>query len=66
MAAGLKIDHDDALVGGESILLDGAEVGTVNSPVYSHRMEASLALVHIAPHASMPGTNVTVAGDDAT
>lgn len=46
--AGLIIEHNDSLVGGEQILLKNKEViGTVNSPCWSARMEKSLALAHI-------------------
>ena len=60
---GIEVDHDDALGGGEALLLDGVEVGVVNSPAYSHRMGKSLALVHLAPNASAPGTKLQVKGD---
>jgi aminomethyltransferase len=37
----------DLLEGGAKLLSNGEEVGTVNSPAYSHRMRKSLALVHL-------------------
>lgn len=37
------------LEAGARLLLNGEEVGIVNSPAYSHRMKKSLALVHLAP-----------------
>ena len=43
----LDIDHNEALVGGETLWIDGQEVGVVNSPCYSNRMKKSLALAHI-------------------
>lgn len=61
--AGIVADHDDALAGGESLTLGGANVGVVNSPAYSHRMKKSLALVHVSPDASAPGTKLRVEGD---
>lgn len=64
LAAGICVDHDDALVGGESLLLDGKEVGVVNSPCWSHRLNKSLALVHLQPAASRPGTRLQVSSDD--
>ena len=64
VAAGISIDHNDALVGGESLLLDGAEVGTLNSPAYSHRLGKSLALVHLSKAAAAPGTRLIVSSDD--
>jgi aminomethyltransferase len=60
---GVSIDHDDALVGGETLWLAGQEVGVVNGPVWSHRMNKSLALVHLKPEASSPGTKLDVRGD---
>jgi aminomethyltransferase len=64
LAAGISIDHNDALVGGESLKLDGVEVGVINSPCWSHRLNKSLALVHLQPAASQPGTQLEVSGDD--
>lgn len=61
--AGIVVDHDDALAGGEALLLDGKEVGVVNSPGYSHRMKKSLALVHLTPAAAAVGTGLEVRGD---
>lgn len=66
LQTGLVIDHDDAIVGGETVRVGGADVGTVNSPVYSHRLAKSLALGHVAPAASAPGTAVEIVGEDAT
>lgn len=60
---GLDIDHGEALAGDEKVMLDGAEVGVVNSPVWSHRMGKSLALGHIAAAHSAPGTKVRIEGD---
>ena len=45
----LDIDHSDMVDGGESLFLDGKEIGVINSPCYSHRMGKSLALAHIQP-----------------
>ncbi|MEM8689551.1 MAG: glycine cleavage T C-terminal barrel domain-containing protein, partial [Pseudomonadota bacterium] len=59
----LVIDHDDMVNGEETLLLNGAEVGTVNSPCYSHRLAKSLALAHVAPSASGVGTTLQVKGD---
>ena len=53
-SACLVIDHDDMVDGGERLLDNGKEVGTVNSPCYSHRLGKSLALGHV---------DVTVAED---
>ncbi len=46
---GLDIDHSDMVEGGETLSLDGVEIGVVNSPAYSHRLGKSLALAHIGP-----------------
>lgn len=61
--AGIVADHDDILGGGETLLLEGREVGVVNSPAYSHRMKKSLALVHLAPEAAAFGTKLEVRGE---
>ncbi|KIC08748.1 hypothetical protein RA19_17825 [Leisingera sp. ANG-M1] len=45
----LDINHSDMVEGGETLLLDGEEIGVVNSPCYSHRLGKSLALAHIRP-----------------
>ncbi len=63
VGAGIVIDHTDMVVGGEILQLDGTDVGTVNSPAFSHRLDKSLALVHLAPAAATPGTALTVIGD---
>lgn len=59
---GLLVDHSDMLAGGESLLLDGREVGVVNSPCFSHRMQASLALAHVRPDVAT-GAVLHVQGD---
>ncbi len=65
VGAGIVVDHHDMIAGGETLQLNGANVGTVNSPAFSHRLNKSLALVHLAPSAAKPGTALTVVGDDA-
>ncbi len=60
----LVIDHDDMVAGGETVSLDGRDVGVVNSPCYSHRLAKSLALAHVAPDASRVGTRLSVTGGD--
>lgn len=64
LGAGIVVNHDDALAGGEKLLLSDEEFGIVNSPVWSHRMDKSLALVHLHPDAAAPGTELSVVGDD--
>ena len=58
----LDIDHPDMVNGEEILSLNGEEVGTVNSPGYSHRLGKSLALAHVSPEASAIGTKLTVNG----
>ena len=64
LAAGIAVEHDAALAGGETLHLDGEEVGVINSPCWSHRMNKSLALVHLRPDASAPGTRLQVKSED--
>ncbi len=59
---GLDIDHDDMVAGGESLLLDGETVGTVNSPCHSHRLGKSLALAHVRADIA-DGTTLQLKGD---
>lgn len=61
--AGIVADHNDALAGGEKLVLDGQDVGTVNSPAWSHRLGQSLALVHLHPEIGA-GTKLGVVSDD--
>ena len=63
LGVGIVADHADALAGGESLMLNGEAVGTVNSPAWSHRLGKSLALVHLRPDAAAVGTELTVEGD---
>ena len=64
VAAGISVDHDGALVGGEILQFNGVEAGVVNSPCWSHRLSKSLALVHLRPDADTPGTPLRVVSDD--
>lgn len=58
----LVVDHPEMLDGGETIKRDDREIGTVNSPCFSHRLSKSLALGHV--EASIPdGSRVQIAGD---
>ena len=63
VAAGISSPNEEAWAGGEVLKLDGAEVGVLNSPCWSHRMGKSLALVHLQPAAAQPGTILEVSGD---
>jgi aminomethyltransferase len=58
---GLVIDHDEALEDGD-LYIDGNKVGTVNSPVFSHRMHGSIALAHVTPGNESVGTKLEVRG----
>lgn len=60
---GISVDHHDALAVGAKLTMNGKEVGVVNSPIYSHRMKASLALAHIFPEAIAAGVKLRVEGD---
>ena len=60
----LDIDHSDIVNGGEVLIADGKEVGVINSPGYSHRLGKSLALAHVSPSASLPGTQLQVSSED--
>lgn len=64
VAAGIVVDHNDSLAGGEVLSLDGDEVGVLNSPCWSHRLNKSLALVHLKPSVAKPGTRLDVNSDE--
>jgi aminomethyltransferase len=66
LAAGISVDHSDSLVGGEILKLNGEDVGVLNSPCYSHRLNKSLALVHLSPSVLAAGTRLDVVSDDFT
>ncbi len=53
----------EVLEAGAKLLLNGEEVGVVNSPIYSHRMKKSLALVHLRP-AVAEGTVLQLRGKE--
>lgn len=58
----LDIAHPEILTGGETLTLDGAEVGILNSPCYSKRMNKSLALAHVSPSVAS-GSEIGVSGN---
>ncbi len=64
VAAGISVDHDDSMAGGEILKLNGESVGVLNSPCWSQRMHKSLALVHLRPDTAQPGTRLEVVGED--
>jgi aminomethyltransferase len=59
----LDVDHSDVVAGGETLSLDATDVGVVNSPCFSHRMNKSLALAHVRPDVPA-GTVLNVTGGD--
>ena len=61
---GLDINHNDMVAGGETLQFDGANVGIINSPAYSHRLKKSLALAHVSPASAKTGTQLNVVSDD--
>ncbi len=66
LQTGIAADLHDMLAGGEKLMLDGQEVGVVNSPAWSHRLGKSMALCHVEPQAAAPGTKLDVVGEDMT
>ncbi len=64
LPGGIVVEHNESLVGGEVLRLNGADVGVVNSPCYSHRLGKSLALVHLSSEAAKPGTRLDVVSDE--
>ena len=66
VAGGISVAHTDSLVGGETLWHDDKQVGTLNSPCWSHRLNESLALVHLDPSVNKDGQKLTVKSDDAT
>jgi aminomethyltransferase len=50
------------VAGGEVLSVNGEDIGIVNSPCFSHRMNKSLALAHVSPSVSV-GSVLTVKGD---
>ena len=62
--AGISSDATtEVFEAGAKLLLNGEEVGVVNSPGYSHRMKKSLALVHLRPDVAV-GTSLQLKGDE--
>ena len=57
----LDIEHSDMVAGGEVLSVNGEDVGVVNSPCFSHRLNKSLALAHVSPSVSV-GAVLTVKG----
>ena len=59
---GIIAEHDDVVEHGAELLIDGEIVGHVTTPAYSRRLQKSLALVHLAPHAAVHGTELELRG----
>ncbi|WP_170415976.1 aminomethyltransferase family protein [Ruegeria atlantica] len=59
----LDINYSDMFEGGETLSLDGEDVGVINSPCYSRRLNKSLALAHVQPGLEI-GTTLKVSGSD--
>lgn len=55
---GAVIDHDDTLMSCETLLVDGKEVQTMNSPIYSRRAGKYLALAHAIPEATSSNRSI--------
>ncbi|MDE1567258.1 aminomethyltransferase family protein [Aquabacter sediminis] len=58
--AGLEVEHHKAITPGAKLFKDGAEVGTVNSTVFSQHLMKSLAMVSLIPSLTALGTKVEV------
>ena len=63
LMVGIVADHDDAVEAGAALHQGGERVGIVNSPAWSHRMQKSFALCHVAPHAAAEGTRLDIEGE---
>lgn len=60
---GLICDLNESAVGGEKLFINGEEVGVLNSPCWSSRMNSSIALGHVTPEHNAPGTQLEVRGE---
>ena len=64
---GIEADINVALAGGEKLMLDGKEVGTVNGkPAYSKNLDKSLAFVCLQPDHTAVGTELEVVGESGS
>ena len=59
----IVIEHTDMIEGGEILSMNDEDVGVVNSPCYSHRMEKSLALAHVKTNVNV-GDTLMVKSDE--
>jgi len=58
----LDIDWPEMVAGGAAVKMNGKQVGVVNSPCFSHRLNKSLALAHINPDIAV-GTVMNLSAD---
>ena len=67
LLCGIEAHIDTALAGGETLRVDGENVGTVNGkPAYSKNLKKSLAYVCLKPGHSAVGTELEVVGEEGT
>jgi aminomethyltransferase len=59
---GIVADHASAVDHDAELYMDGEMVGRITTPAYSHRMEKSLALVHLIPSLAIEGTTLDLKG----
>ena len=58
----LDVALSDMVAGGETLRMDGQEVGAVNSPCFSRRLGKSLALAHVKPEIEI-GAELVLSGE---
>ncbi|MBA3731414.1 MAG: aminomethyl transferase family protein [Gammaproteobacteria bacterium] len=63
---GIICESDRAVEEGAKLFKEGQEIGVVTTPAYSRFLMQSLALVHIKPEFTAPGTEVEVRGPNVT
>lgn len=63
--AGMLVDHDAAVPAGTLIFEGERQVGVVTTASYSRYLMQSLAMVHLAPTHTRPGTRLTLRTADA-
>ena len=64
--SGLVVDLPTALQGGELLYSNEKEVGLVNSPAWSHRLNQSIALAHINSDVNIVGAELQVKHEAGT
>ena len=58
--AGVVIDHNNEVEAGAKLFREDREVGVINSPCWSHRLNKSLALCHVEPEYAWINTELQV------